>query len=193
MTAYEGRRIFHTAGQLSPASLHEGVHDLAARDRDLAQVIRRYGPPPSGPDPQASPRWSASFLSSRSPSRPPRPRMADSRGSLAGSPLGLSQPLPKARCEKPVSPDKRQPTVTIWRELLLAVHSTSLASPISMIRQSAPSCCSFPASVLGRQTSICSWRFAAPIFGRRVIWHWPEPHNRSSSCVASPTLNNSHT
>ncbi len=46
MTAYEGRRIFHTAGQLSPASLHRGIHDLAARDRDLAQVVRRYGPPP---------------------------------------------------------------------------------------------------------------------------------------------------
>lgn len=33
-------------GQLSRASLHQGVHELAAHDRDLAQAIRRFGPPP---------------------------------------------------------------------------------------------------------------------------------------------------
>src|SRR5713226_2414762 len=32
--------------QLSQASLLRGVRDLSARDRDLAQVIQRQGPPP---------------------------------------------------------------------------------------------------------------------------------------------------
>src|SRR5256712_6381861 len=36
----------HSPRQLSRASLLRGVRELSARDRDLARVIQRYGPPP---------------------------------------------------------------------------------------------------------------------------------------------------
>src|SRR2546426_700367 len=36
----------HSPRRLSQASLLRGVRELSARDRDLARVIRRFGPPP---------------------------------------------------------------------------------------------------------------------------------------------------